>query len=538
MLNLSDNELDRLSREAASQHEPGDLLGPQSWDRLELRLDKELGRSGPDPSSGGGRGLRGFRRLPFQYAPVILLIVGVSYYFVRQAKGRKAEQSGSPPLTVVKTPSTDQSSNNPAYRDKSTSTPYHQDQSQNTDSGSTPDIASNAPAASGTHNTSAATNSSTVPNTTAASGRNNPPNMPAPSNTGLASAGTNSKNGPASTGTNPKNDLTPSGASGNNTTHHHRDEVTGPSNTTASRKSNNNKTNKNRSGGHNNPSTDLAATGDDNSTGHDNTTGKNATGLNPGITSQEHGPEYAFIQRPNSLRSRRPYIDDSALRAYTAQTPTNPGKKSSPSLRINRPLTFGFQVAPDFSSVNSLAGDKPGSSIGITVDYQFLDRWHLGTGLLFSKKNYTARGTDYNAPHWYYQSVGLKGVDFVKGSMTMLEIPLNVRYDFSITGNTIFFASGGISTYLFGSENCNYYYDFFGREVCRTFKYPNKQNIFSAANLSLGVETGINNNFSIMVAPYMKVPLSDIGFGRIRMSSVGINVALRYSPVLSRKRQH
>src|SRR5882724_608185 len=100
MLNLSDNELDRLSREAASQHDPGDLTGPQAWERLEVRLDKELGRAGPDAS----RGLRGFRRLPFQYAPVLLLIVGVSWYFVKQAKGRKAEHSGSPPLSVIRTP--------------------------------------------------------------------------------------------------------------------------------------------------------------------------------------------------------------------------------------------------------------------------------------------------------------------------------------------------------------------------------------------------------------------------------------------------
>lgn len=126
MLNLSDNELDRLSREAASQHDPGDPLGPQSWERLELHLDKELGRAGPDMS----RGLRGFRRLPFQYAPVLLLVVGVTYYFVK-AKGRKTESSGSPPLTVVKTPqqtlpgtASDSSLKNPAYSDKSTSTLY------------------------------------------------------------------------------------------------------------------------------------------------------------------------------------------------------------------------------------------------------------------------------------------------------------------------------------------------------------------------------------------------------------------------------
>src|SRR5882762_5089389 len=97
MLNLSDKELDRLSREAADRHDPGDLVGPQSWERLELRLDKELGRIGPSP-------LQGIRRIPFYYAPVIILLVGVSYYFIRQGKGNtaKTDPSGSPPMTVVK----------------------------------------------------------------------------------------------------------------------------------------------------------------------------------------------------------------------------------------------------------------------------------------------------------------------------------------------------------------------------------------------------------------------------------------------------
>lgn len=203
-------------------------------------------------------------------------------------------------------------------------------------------------------------------------------------------------------------------------------------------------------------------------------------------------------------------------------------------------------MAPDFSSVNALAGDKAGSSFGLTVDYQFANRWRIGTGLFYSKKNYTARASDYHVPDgpWpggYYWSIGItKPVDFVKGSMTMLEIPLNLRYDFSVTGNTVFFASGGLSTYLFGTENCNYYYfnTFMGREMYKGFKYDNKPSFFSTANLSFGVETGISNDLSIMLAPYMKLPVSDLGFGKIRMSSVGINVAIRYSPVISRKRQH
>ena len=545
MLNLSDNELDRLSREAASQHDPGDLTGPQAWERLEVRLDKELGRAGPDVS----RGLRGFRRLPFQYAPVILLIVGVSYYFVKQAKGRKAENSGSPPLTVVKSPqqqagtmASDSSTQNPDYRDKSTSTPYHQDQSQNIDSsfasaGSVPaglsGASPNAPAGA-----VKAPNASVSPSDASASPSNAAGRVPNPSGgTPNPSGGTSNAFVPSSGRSNGANkglskDLSGASFSGasHNASGNRLATTTGSQRTTTTGSRNRHPHDQHGANGRQSDNTDRSDKDISKTTSDLNTASTNISG-----PAEPSGPSRSFIQRPQFLRSH-PTVSDSALRAYTAQTPTNPGKKSGPSLRVSRPLTFGVQLSPDFASVNALAGDKPGSSIGLTVDYQILDRWHLGTGLLFSRKNYTARATDYKVPHDYYWSVGLKDVDFIKGTMNMLEIPINLRYDFSVTGNTVFFASGGVSTYLFGSERSKYYFDFFGREACREFKYTNKQSILSSANLSFGVETGISNDFSIMVAPYMKLPLSDLGFGRIRMSSVGINVGLRYSPVLSRKR--
>ena len=531
MLNLSDNELDRLSREAASQHDPGDPLGPQAWERLEVRLDKELGRAGPDAS----RGLRGFRRLPFQYAPVILLIVGVSYYFVKQAvRERKAENSGSPPLTVVKTPqqqpgttASDSSLKNPVYSDKSTSTPYHQDQSQDIDQATT---------ASGT-----------------LSGAKTAPS-------GVTTAPSSATTAPSGAGSN----INPSGSvstpSGSKTSLPGSNTAPG-ANALAGIATHNTHNNSTRNRGHHNPAnqglpnnkpagqaptaTGLA-TGIDLTTDADPATGSNlVTGSNrqsnrqSNLPSEPAGPEKTFIQHVHSLRNH-PTISDSALRAFTVQTPANPGKKNGPSLKVNRSLSFGFQLAPDFSSVNALAGDKAGSSIGLTVDYQFANRLHIGTGLLFSRKNYTARRNDFHEPPNYYWMVGLRDVDFIKGTMDMLEVPINLRYDFSITGNTIFFASGGLSSYLFGKERSNYYYfnTFFGKEMCREFQYNIQSSFLSTANLSLGVETGISNSLSIQVAPYIKLPVSDLGFGRIRMNSVGINVALRYSPVISRKRQH
>jgi len=254
-------------------------------------------------------------------------------------------------------------------------------------------------------------------------------------------------------------------------------------------------------------------------------------------------PERVFIQHPFSLRNHPRTSEltlhaDSALREYAARYQKEQAQKAGPALHINRALGIGLVFAPDFTSVNALAGDKPGSTLGLTLDYEVLDHLHLGTGVLFSKKNYTARGMDYHVPYDYYRQNGMKQVDFVKGTMNMLEIPINIRYDFSVTGYTSFFASVGASSYLFGKENCNYYYDFFGSEACRKFQYANTPNgLFSTVNLSMGVETRVSEGVYVLIAPYMKLPTSDMGFGKVKMNSVGINFAIRFTPVIARKRR-
>src|SRR5579863_6103908 len=89
MFNLSDKDLDRLSQEAAQQHEPGDIIGPRLWEKLEARLDRDLGNVNPNPA-------RGIRRLPFYFAPALLVILGVSYYLVRlNSKSHKGTSSES-----------------------------------------------------------------------------------------------------------------------------------------------------------------------------------------------------------------------------------------------------------------------------------------------------------------------------------------------------------------------------------------------------------------------------------------------------------
>src|ERR1700744_4137028 len=121
MLNLSDKELDRFSQEAAQEYEPGDVLPPRSWEKIEVHLDKGPGRFGSNP-------LRMIRRYPFYFAPVLLLLVGVTYYLLKPGKGAGSVSSGSPPVAepgaAVRPKAVDRqgksSSNNPAYSETST----------------------------------------------------------------------------------------------------------------------------------------------------------------------------------------------------------------------------------------------------------------------------------------------------------------------------------------------------------------------------------------------------------------------------------
>ncbi len=568
MFNLSDKDLDRLSREAAEEHDPGDIVGPRSWDKLEIRLDRQLGHVTPRP-------VRGFYRLPFYYAPVVLLILGASYYFIRNHKTQKEVSSGSPPLTSIKpspagTDKPSASYQNPTQTDKSTSTlvlpPATATQSAAGQppapaAGTAPghDLTSGSPATSPASATPAAAHSGNTSSSEAGH-----PGV-ATTSAGLTS-GNNTAATPGAGSLTTRNLTSATGTTRNRLTHHHTTSGHNrliASSSGSSTKASDRSASPDRSVGPDETSTNRSTKGSgttpppgvafipipappDHSAAAENFVGPASTRPSSSVPS-------GYIGRPlgrplpgqlslSSVRgpvpTKRPgSVSDSALRHFTAKAIPTPIRRKD-GMSVNRSLQIGLLFAPDFSSVSSQSGDKPGSTIGLTADYQFAHRWYIGSGLLLSRKNYAAAPQNYHVPKDYYSRNNMNNVDFIKGSFNMLEVPLNLRYDFSVTGNTLFFATAGLSSYLLSSENCNYYYhSYFAQQLSKNMHYNNEPDyLFSALNLSVGVEMGINNSLSVLVAPYVKVPVRNIGFGQVQLSSVGINFILELTPVLSRKR--
>jgi len=54
-----------------------------------------------------------------------------------------------------------------------------------------------------------------------------------------------------------------------------------------------------------------------------------------------------------------------------------------------------------------------------------------------------------------------------------------------------------------------------------------KNYLFSTVNLSMGVETGLSNSLSLLIAPYVKVPTRGMGFGQVQITSVGLQFCLK-----------
>jgi Outer membrane protein beta-barrel domain len=518
MLNLSDKELDRLSKEAAQEYEPGEVLGPRSWERLEVRLDNTPGGANPNP-------LRHIRRFPFYYAPALLVLIGISYYFVKQ--GTKG--SGSPPtFGLAKTPApvdkNPPSTTNPVYTDKSTPVPpssVNPSATANTDAGAA-DPRAAVPASEANAPGAATANAADVA-ATAAGARSRTKTKAEGRGSLTASYNHNVLTGQnAAAGQNglPGRNRTPgkNGVRGRNSLH-----------------------GQNGSLGQNGLADDNGISGtiaaNAGNTAANTGTRSGTTAGNAGNTgSQSHELNRSAIGGLASTKNRA-LIPDSNLRKFTLKS--LPQGIHQRAMYVNRNLQIGFVLAPDFTSVNSLAGNKPGSTVGITLDYQFAHRWYIGTGFLLDRKNYAARAEDFHmSPDFRQNNVLAQHLDYVKGTFEMLEIPLNLRYDFSVSGSTLFFASAGVSSYLMTSENSGMYGSPWGSQSYQPCPATGQQSyLFSAVNLSLGVETGLSNSLSLLVAPYMKIPTRGIGFGQVQMSSVGINFALKFAPVISRKRK-
>jgi hypothetical protein len=199
----------------------------------------------------------------------------------------------------------------------------------------------------------------------------------------------------------------------------------------------------------------------------------------------------------------------------------------SPQKRLEISAVFG----PDFSNVGFVSPDKTGLNIGIIVGYRFTERLSVQTGLLYSQKHYTAVGDSYKGyPGYITGNPNLK-MKWVQANCFMWDVPVNIRYDWLLKKKQRAFASVGVSSYFMNKEDLHYYYSYYNNPAYKAWvNEENRSFWMSALNLSIGFEQRISHVLSIQAEPFMKVPVREIGSGKIELNSFGIFLSLKYSP--------
>lgn len=195
-------------------------------------------------------------------------------------------------------------------------------------------------------------------------------------------------------------------------------------------------------------------------------------------------------------------------------------------------LEIGLVAAPDMSNVKFTNTSDIGFNFGIQLGYRLSQRWSVNTGVLYTRKNYTSRGKDFNpAKGSWLDNVQL---NMVEGDCFMYDVPLNIRYDLNSNINHRYFLSTGLSTYFMKKESYDYFYQYTnGNPGHRYRSYPSSERHWlSVLNLSAGFEKNLSRRFSLQAEPYLKIPLAGVGYGNIQLNSYGMYFSLKYKPAL------
>ena len=187
---------------------------------------------------------------------------------------------------------------------------------------------------------------------------------------------------------------------------------------------------------------------------------------------------------------------------------------------------FSAVISGDMSATTLSGFKKPGPLVGIMVEYFVKKDLSIQSGLSYGAKKYSALGSEYETPYWAQGSA--YSVTSVYANCKVIDIPLNIQKYFDSKNGNRFFIGTGVSSYLMLSEDYDYEYSYGQAGWPEHWQLKNQnQHYFGILNITTGFERPLTEKFSLSLAPYLKMPLTGIGEGKVKLLSFGANVGIK-----------
>lgn len=190
---------------------------------------------------------------------------------------------------------------------------------------------------------------------------------------------------------------------------------------------------------------------------------------------------------------------------------------------------FGFGIATglEASSSGLLSKYSLGYRTGVLGEYRFRNGFTLGSGAYISRKNYESTISEYSAPAGFWKN-GIKPTA-IKGSCTMIEIPLEVGYTKGLAGMKSLYVGGGVASYLMLDEEYDYFYETNSPNLVQNWSTKNGPDYWLAvAQLRVGYTVPANRlGGDLQLSLYTHIPLESMGHGLVHIYSTGLEMRWR-----------
>lgn len=181
-------------------------------------------------------------------------------------------------------------------------------------------------------------------------------------------------------------------------------------------------------------------------------------------------------------------------------------------------------AAADITSSNLSIKDPKSLTFGIGLSYQITKKLSIATGFGVSRKLYSADSADYKNQPWVAVNYKLQTID---ANCLVYELPINLQYQFAQSKKASWLAIGGVSTYFMKSESYDYNYLWYTQPRKTNYVIENKNNhLFSILNLAVGYRRQLGKQLSYQLAPFIKIPLTGIGEGKVNLYSAGLQLSV------------
>ncbi len=190
-----------------------------------------------------------------------------------------------------------------------------------------------------------------------------------------------------------------------------------------------------------------------------------------------------------------------------------------------------FLAGPDLTSVRGAGKSSLSENIGLAYSYPLTKGLSVSVGATYAKKNYKS------AYKFYAPSNPPEMTQFpsnVSAVCDVIDVPLTASYTVLKSKKVKFNVSAGLSSYFMLKEKYTFDYEnggsYGGSQKSAVYEVNGEnQHIFGVADFSISIEKKINDKINIGVKPFVKMPLTGIGYGNVDLESKGVAFTLGMS---------